>query len=458
MLIGVGGIRVLTALLANGDSAFPLHAGLNARVLAAAIAVSALCGMLFGLVPAIVSTRLTLVPALKNSDVMPRMRLQQVLVISQIALLSLLLAAAGLLTRTLANLQSVPLGFNPESVLLFQVNARQAGYSATRAAAFYDELRRRFAAIPGVRAATLSHASLIRAGRSHTIIVDGVPAARTRFLQTGPGFFSTMQIPILQGREIDERDRNGSLPVVVVSDLFARTFFQNQNPLGRHIQVRSDFSTDLEVIGVAADARYGGLKGTNPPVVYVPYRQLPPAQMQQMTFALRTDGDPLRPVATVHAIVHNTDARVPVTNVVTERVEIDQTMNQEVVLARLCTAFAVVALAIACVGLYGTIAYGVARRTQEIGIRIALGARRGSVIWMVLRDVCVLVAAGLAISIPIARATSTFIASSLFEMTPTDPRALVLAAATLLTAALAASYGPAWKASRIDPTTALRSE
>ena len=458
IVIAVAGIRLLTVLLANGDSGFTLHADLNPRVLAVAIAVSALCGTLFGLVPAIRSTRLTLVPALKNIDLMPRMRLQQALVVAQVALLSLLLVAAGLLTRTLANLQSVPLGFNPGGVLLFQLNAPQAGYPVSGVAGFYDNLRRRFAEIPGVRAATLSHSSLVKAGRSYSLLADGAPANGTRFLQTGPGFFSAMQIPILQGREIDERDRAGSLPAAVISDLFARTYFPDRNPLGRHIQVRSRFSMDLEVVGVAAEARYGGLKGTNPPVVYAPYAQLPTRELQQMVFALRTDGDPLRLVPAVRAVVHDADARVPVTNVVTERDEIDRTMNQEIVLARLCTAFAIVALAIACVGLYGTLAYGVARRTREIGIRIALGARRGAVVWMVLRDVCVLAAIGLAISVPIARGTSQFIASFLFGTTPNDPRAIAFAAATLFAAALAAGYGPARRASRIDPTTALRNE
>jgi len=458
IVIAVAGIRLLTVLLANGDSAFTLHAELNARVLAVAIAVSALCGTLFGLVPAIRSTRLTLVPALKNIDLMPRMRLQHVLVVAQIALLALLLVSAGLLTRTLANLQAVRLGFNPESVLLFQLNAPQAGYPASGVAAFYDNLRRRFAGIPGVRSATLSHSSLIKAGRAYRLLADGAETPGTRFLQTGPGFFSAMQISILQGREIDERDRAGSLPVAVVSELFARTYFPNQNPLGHTIQVRSRFQMDLDVIGVAADARYGGLKGTNPSVVYGAYAQMPAREIQQMVFALRTDGDPLRLVPTVRAFVHDADARVPVTNVVTQRDEIDRTMNQEIVLARLCTAFAIVALAIACVGLYGTMAYGVARRTREIGIRLALGARRGAVVWMVLREVCVLAAVGLIVSVPIARGTSQFIASFLFDLKPNDPRAIVLAVATLFAAALAASYGPARRASRIDPTVALRSE
>ena len=174
-----------------------------------------------------------------------------------------------------------------------------------------------------------------------------------------------------------------------------------------------------------------------------------------MTFALRTDGDPLRYVGAVRKIVREADARMPVTNVKTQAADIDQTINQEIVFARLCSAFAILALVIACVGLYGTMAYTVARRTREIGIRMALGARRGIVIWMVLREVCVLAALGLAISVPIALGTSRLIESFLFDMKPNDPRALALAA-ILLSAALVAGYGPARRAARVDPMIALR--
>jgi predicted permease len=468
VVIAIAGTRLLTVLLANGDAGFTLHAELNWRVLAVTIGLSVLCGIVFGLAPAIQSTRPALVPALKDGDAaqrrgqrhrIPRPRLQQALVVGQIAVLMLLLVAAGLFVQTLSNLHSIPLGFNRENLLLFELNAPQAGYPEATASRFYADLRDRFAVVPGVRAATLSHSSLVKAGRGHPVTVDGVPAEGTRFLQTGPGFFSTMQIPILQGREIDERDREGALPVTVISDLFARTFFPNQNPLGRHIKVGgSAGSLDLEVIGVAATARYGPLKYAVPPVIYVPYGQIPARQLRQMTYALRTDGDPLSHVNTIRQIVHGADSRVPVTNVVTQAAEIDQTINQEIVLARLGGSFAVLALVIAGVGLYGTMAYAVVRRTREIGIRMALGARRGAVIWMVLREVCVLAALGLAISVPIARGSSKVVESLLFDMKPNDPRALALAVTTLVVAALLASYGPARRASRIDPMTALRHE
>jgi ABC-type antimicrobial peptide transport system permease subunit len=177
-----------------------------------------------------------------------------------------------------------------------------------------------------------------------------------------------------------------------------------------------------------------------------------------MVYALRTDGDPLRHVAAVRQIVHEADARVPVINIKTQAGDIDQTINQEIIFARLCSAFAILALLIACVGLYATMAYGVARRTNEIGIRMALGASQGSVIWMVLREVGVLLAIGLAISVATAIGTSRLIESFLFGMKPNDPRTLALAVAILLSAALVAGYGPARRASRVDPMIALRHE
>jgi predicted lysophospholipase L1 biosynthesis ABC-type transport system permease subunit len=193
-------------------------------------------------------------------------------------------------------------------------------------------------------------------------------------------------------------------------------------------------------------------------VIYVPYSQISARQLRQMVYALRTEGDPLRHVNTIRQIVHDADPRVPVTNVVTQADDIGRTINQEIVLARLCSAFALLALVIAGVGLYGTMAYTVARRTREIGIRMALGARRGAVIWMVLREVGGLAVIGLLISIPIARATAKYVQSLLFDLKPNDPSAIALAVTTLVVAALAAAYAPARRASRIDPTTALRHE
>jgi predicted permease len=462
---------VLTRLLANGEEAFTLHAELNWHVLLVTLALSFVCGVAFGLAPALQATRPALMPRLRDRSVSEsgvrlraaRPSLTQVLVVAQIATSLLLLVAAGLFVRTLSNLQSISLGFNRDNVVLFDVNAPQAGYPQPRVADFYADLRRRLGDVPGVRDVTLSHASLIRAGRSHPIIVNGQRTQGTRVLWTGPRFFTTMQIPILRGREISESDRRGSLPVAVVSELFATTNFGDADPIGRRIEIGGSLSAGgvpltLEVVGIAANARYGGLKYDVPPVVYVPYAQIPSSQLAGMTYAMRTEADPLRHAAAVRQIVREADERVPVTNLKTQAADIDQTINQEIVFARLCSAFAILALTIACVGLYATMAYAVARRTGEIGLRLALGAGRGAVVWMMLRDVCVLAAVGLAIGASAALASSRLIESFLFETKPNDPRAVALAIAILLIAALAAGYGPARRASRVDPLTALRHE
>jgi predicted permease len=465
--LAVGGTRILSALLAAGDTGLTLQASVNWNVLLVTLGLSVACGIAFGLAPAIQTTHPDLQAALKNTGGggsariarrIPRPKLQQGLVVAQITLLTLLLIGAGLFTQTLARLQSVPLGFNPENVLLFDLNAPQAGYPETRAAALYAELRDRFARLPGVRAATLSHSSLIKAGRGHPVTIDGTQIQGHRILQTGPKFFSTMQIPILAGREIDERDRVRSIAAGVISDTFARMFFRDQNPLGRQLEVGGSMPMKVEIVGVAATARYGGLKNATPPVLYVSYDQVPPKAVRQVTYALRCDGDPMQHIAAVRQIVHDADSRIPATNFTTQTAEIASKMNQEIILARICDAFAIVALVIACVGLYGTLAYAVARRTKEIGIRIAVGAPRAAVVWMVVREACVLIALGLLISVPLARGLSTFVESFLFQIKPADAGAIGAAVAMLAIAAAVAAFGPARRASGINPVIALRHE
>jgi macrolide transport system ATP-binding/permease protein len=462
VFIAVWGIRFLTVLLANGQTDFTLHANLNWHVLSVTAVLALLTGILFGLAPALQSTRVDVVPALKklrSTDARSRMRfsLSHALMVSQIALSLLMLVAAGLFVRTLNKLQSVEVGFNRENVLLFELDARKAGHKDPEISTFYDNLQKRFSAVPGVRNVSLSQASLITAGTGYDITVNGAPPDEaTRILFIGHDFLKTMQIPILAGREIEARDQPGSTPVALVSELFARKNFGDRNPLGQHLLLREGHR-DMEIVGVARNAQYGELKSNAPPVVYIPYNQgFPPPR--QMVYELRTAGNPLTLVSTVREIVHQADARVPVTDIRTQVEDINQTINQEIVFARLCTAFAVLALVIACVGLYGTVSYNVARRTSEIGIRMALGAQRGEVVWMVLSEVCALAAVGLALSVPAAFATSQFLKSFLFRMKPNDPLAMVFAIGTLIISALVAGCLPAWKASRIDPMIALRHE
>jgi predicted permease len=265
-----------------------------------------------------------------------------------------------------------------------------------------------------------------------------------------------MQIPILAGREIDDRDQPGSRPVAVISERLARTYYENENPVGRSITL-PDEKRDLEIVGVSANLRYGGLKNEEERAVtvFVAVSQFP---SDRVTYALRAAGDPLKLVQSVHEIVREADSRIPVTNVVTQAAEIDRTISRELTFAKLCTGFALLALLTACVGLYGTMSYSVARQVGEIGIRMALGAQRGAVVWMVLRRVLLLAAAGLAVSVPAALIAFRLVKSFLFGTRPNDPATLALAGVVLLSAAILAGYVPARRASRIDPLAALRQE
>ena len=462
VLFAIWGVRSLTLLLSNGQQNFTLHAELNWNVLGVTAALSVVCGLLFGLAPAIQSTRPDVMPALKSGrGGGPRRRAQHVLVVAQIAVSFLILVAAGLFVRTLNNLHSVQLGYARENILLFSLNARQAGHRDPEIATFYADLRKRFEAIPGVSSATLSQSSIINAGFAGQAIrgpmkIGAVTIEDARVLAAGPRFLATMQIPILAGREIDDRDQPGSRPVAVIGERLARTYFGNENPVGRRITL-PDEKRDLEIVGVSANLRYGGLKNEEESrmTVFVAVSQFSP---DRITYALRTAGDPLRFVRSVREIVREADSRIPVTNVVTQAAEIDRTISRELTFAKLCTAFAVLALLTACVGLYGTMSYSVARQVGEIGIRMALGAQRGAVEWMVLRRVLLLAAVGLAIGVPAALIASQLVKSFLFETQPNDPGTLALAGVVLLSAAILAGLAPARRASRIDPLAALRHE
>jgi predicted permease len=350
--------------------------------------------------------------------------------------------------------------------LTFELNARQAGHRDPEIMTFYDRLRAEFASIPGVRNVTLSGSALLGSGMSGTnVTVTGDVTKNSHVLMVGSDFFTTLQIPLLRGRAIDERDRPGAPYVAVVNTEFVRSFFGDADPIGRQARMeRFCPGCDIEIVGVVANTLYGELKAnwtgatpaTPPPTIFVSYSQAVWGPVSDVTYQLRTVGDPLTPIGAVRDIVSRADSRVPVTRMKTQRALIDAEINQEVTFARLCTAFALLALMIACVGLYGTMSYGIARRTSEIGVRMALGARRTTVVWMVLRDVLMLAAIGLAISLPASLAASKLVESFLFDMKYYDPLALSAALLTLLGATLLAGYVPAHNASRINPMAALR--
>lgn len=461
------GMHVLTVLLASGAENVTLRANLNWHVLDVAAGLSLLTGLLFGLAPAIQSTRLDLIPALKESRTgaagarsFLRTSLGHALIVSQIAITFLLVTAAGLFVRTLSNLESISLGFNQEHVLTFKLDAQQAGHQGKEIVTFYNELQREFSEIPGVREVSLSDLPLMGGGRLFTTIaVAGVKPKTSKIVTVGTRFFTTMQIPILLGREIDERDRPGAPMTAVVNEAFVKANFAGRNPLGEHLTLPHECTKcDIEIVGVAGNVRQGDVKDDVESMVYLPFAQGAFGLVGPMTYELRTAGNPLAFINKAQAIVHRADARLPVGEVKTQSALVRGTINREITFADLCSAFAFLALAIASVGLYGTLSYNVARRTSEIGIRMALGAQRGAIVRDVLQQVFVMALVGFAIGLPVALLTSKFVESFLFEMKPNDPRTLAAAVVILLGAALLAGYIPARKASRIDPMAALRQE
>jgi macrolide transport system ATP-binding/permease protein len=471
VLFAVSGIRFLTLLLANGSANFTLRAELNWHVLLLALALSMITGIAFGLAPALQATGVDIITAMKETRAGEpsarhsywRISLSHMLIVGQIAVSLLMLVAAGLFARTLSNLQSIDVGFNRENLLMFNLNARQAGRPLEEIANLYAGLLKRFKTIPGVREASLSNQSFIKAGFGLNHRIPGkAPNPDDRMLIIGPSYLKNMQIPVVAGREIDERDLPGSPPVAMISEYFAKVNFPGENPIGKHVTLTGrrdhpETAREMEIVGIAKDARYGGLTDKRRPLLYIPYNQGYP-RPEAVVFELRAAGDPLSYVNTVREIVRQADSRMPISGVKTEAAEIDQTINQEIIFARLCTAFAVLALVIACVGLYGTVSYSVARRTAEIGIRMALGAQRGRLIGMILLQVVIVTGVGLSIGVPGALAASKLVKAFLFGVQPNDLLSIAGAAATLLTAAILASFAPAYRASKIDPMVALRHE
>jgi macrolide transport system ATP-binding/permease protein len=461
------GIRVLTDLLSNGRDNFTLHAELNWSVLGVTILLAVVTGLLFGLAPALQATRVNIVPALKEvrANAAPRRRgrlaVGPALVTGQIVLSVVLLFGAGLFGRTLAKLHAIETGFDRENVLLFTIRPFTLGYQGPQLIRLFEEIRLAAGRLPGVESASMSTAPLPMGGGTQAPVrLLGAEAAtdaggkppRAVLASVGPSFFTTMRIAI-EGRDFSEEDAAGAQKVVIVNRRMAQAFGVT-NPIGRTLQLGAD---QFEVVGLAADALSFTLKEGLRASVYFPYLQSARPSIN-MTYEIRTSGDPLDLATGIRRVVKEIDPRLAIHEIKTQAAHIDQTISSEITLARLCSVFAALALVIACIGLYGTVAFNVARRTNEIGIRMTLGAQRGRIVWMVLRQVLVLTGAGLAIGVPLALAGSSYVKSLLFGIEPNDPIALAIGIAALLLSGLVAGLVPARRAARIDPMVAVRHE
>jgi len=465
------GIGVMTALLANGRENFTLHAELNWTVLGVTGALSLATGVLFGLAPALRATRVDVAPALKEvrASEGPRgtfgQSLGRTLIVLQVALSLVLLVGAALFGRSLAGLRRIEPGFDRDNVLLFTIRPSAVGYEGPGLPRFFEGVREQLSRVPGVTDVSLSTAPLPMGGG--TVVPVGIVGARTGdadgggkavFAMVGPGFFRTMRIA-LAGRDFSDRDAADTPKVVIVNRRLARSFGL-ENPIGRTLTLSKE---SFEIVGVADDALTFALKGERRGAVYFPYLQAgsyvqvarPPGQM---TYEIRTAGDPLALATAVRQTVRRADSRLAIYDLGTQSAHIDQEISTEITLARLCTGFAALALLIACVGLYGTVAFNVSRRTNEIGVRMTLGATPGHIVWIVLREILMMSAIGLALGIPLAFAGSSYVRSLLFELGPHDPTAMTIAVAALTICGMLAGLIPARRAAGIDPMTAIRHE
>jgi len=447
-------------------------ARLDWRALLFTLAVALATALLFGLLPAFRATRVDLTPALKDGSTgalrgSPQLPVSRLLIAGQVALSTLLLTGAGLFVRTLVNLSSIDPGFQAQRLLLFDVDGSRSGYLGDKLVALYERIRENVAAIPGVQAATLSNHALISGSISNdNLTIPGYKgrdgrSPMTYLMRAGSHFLTTLEIPLIAGRDLDDQDRPKAPQVAVVNQTFARNYFAGQSPVGRMFyfgDAKNPNPEDrIEIVGVCKDAKYAHLRDETPPTVYLSYLQSP-ASIWGMTFELRTGLPPMAIASAVQRAVAEIDRNVPVAEMRTQEEQIRITLGTERMFARVVGSFGVIAALLAAIGLYGVMAYTVARRTNEIGIRLALGAGRGNVQWMVLRESLWMVAAGLLIGIPAALALTRLMKSLLFDVSPADPVTYIAVSTALIVAAALASYLPARRATRIDPAEALRAD
>jgi predicted permease len=466
--IALGGQRILVWLAAGGGGVFPASVDyrLSGRALAFTAAVSLVTALLFGLVPALRATRLDLSSALKQSQRgrggAAGSRLSKALVVVQVAMSLVLLVGAGLFLRTVRNLEGVPLGFNQEGLLLFNLRPVGLGYDGDRLKAFYDRLFARLDGLPGVSAATFGTVRLINHGGSSGRVILPGQTARSAGLREAnrlivrENYFATMQIPLLRGRGFSASDRLGAPKVAVVNETMARRYFPGREVLGQRIAFDRGLE-ELEIVGVAGDTKYNRQRNDIAPLVYSSWRQAG-RSIGGMSFAVRTPGQPTALIAHITQAVRELDPNLPVTDVTTQVEQSRKTIAAERFFALLLSAFGALAVLLAAVGLYGVISYGVAQRTSEIGIRMALGAEAARVRGMVVRQGMTFAVLGVAVGAFSARALEQVATSQLYGVTAGDPATFGAASGLLLVVALVACWIPARRATKVDPMVALRAE
>jgi predicted permease len=467
LLASLGGaLGILVGYWGKGLLPAPINqvSLLDWRVLGFVLAVTTLAGLVFGIAPALRATGGDVNAALKQNSrgaTSSRSLLGKSLLIAQVAISLVLLVGAGLFLRTLHNLRHVDVGFNPQNLLLFRVQPQLNRYDEKRTAALYGELLERIAAVPGVRASALTNPALLSGSVNSTgIFVRGRVYANARDSGTSinrlvisPNFFEVMEIPILLGRGFATSDHETAPKVVLINEAAAKKYFPNEDPIGQRFGSSPENNSQLEVVGVIRDAKYDSVRDAAPPTMYVPYLQ---ARAASAVIAVRTAGDPAAATGSVREAVRQVDPNLPMVDISTQLEQVERRFQQEQLFAQAYALFGGLALVLAAIGLFGLMSYTVSRRTNEIGIRMALGAQRGHVLRAVMGESMILVVVGVLIGVAVAIGASRFVGTLLFGLGGTDAWTMAAAVAVMVLVSALAGFLPARRASRVDPMVALR--
>ena len=489
MLAGIGGLlglviaawttRFLLGFLPTSDTPHVISGSIDNRILLFNFALSLATGLVFGLVPALRSTKPNLAPTLKDQvgavvGGSGGVRLRKGLVIAQVTVSVLLLISAGLFIRSLRALRVLDLGLKTDNLIAFNVSPTLSGYTPVRAKQFDKQLLERVSVLPGINRMAFAQMGLLEGNEwDSSMSVEGYEAKpgenmNPYFNAVSPGYFKTMGIPLVSGRDFDDRDvrfeagdPDAKLPsykVAIVNESYAKHYFGERSPIGRHIGfgINPGTKTPIEIIGVVKDAKYTGVRDDIPRQVFFAYMENDFAGSAVMY--VRTTNQPDAAFGAIRQVARQLDANLPIYNLRTLDHQIDQSLLNDRLIATLSSAFGVLATLLAVIGLYGVMAYTVARRTREIGVRMALGAVQGDVVWLVMREVLALVGTGIVLGLVAAWGLGRLISSQLYGVTASDPLTIAGAAGLLLFVALLAGYLPARRATRVNPVLALRYE